>query len=172
SLTAGTFKSIGKLLGLVDDASGPEAPAGPGRAVPPTPTSGFGQPDQFRRGSAFTNNQSFTRGARGFNTSVNFTMNRVRPTVANPSPTTQTNIDVNTSFSPTRLWQLNWSTQYNGAEGRFEAQRLNLTRDLHDWRATFSFMRSPNGNFSFSFLVTLIDLPDIKFDYRQTTLQP
>ena len=66
---------------------------------------------------------------------------------------------------------MNWTTQYDFNAKTFEAQTLNLTRDLHDWRATFSFLRNPNGNFSFSFLITLIDLPDLKFDYRQSTIQ-
>jgi len=171
SLSASTFSAIGRLLGIAGSSSSTVSQPG---ATPGSPTvpSPFGQPNDFRRGTAFTNNQSFTRGGRGFNTSINYTMSRQRPTVANPSPTTQNNIDLNTTFSPTRFWQLAWSTQYNGAQKRFESQQLNLTRDLHDWRATFAFTRSPNGNFAFSFLVTLIDLPDIKFDYRQTTLQP
>jgi hypothetical protein len=160
SLSDATFLSIGRLLGLV----GEEHDA----AVP----SPFGQPPDMRRGSAFTSNQFFARGSRGFNATVNFTLARQRPTPALPEPPTQSNVALNTSFAPTRFWQVNWSTQYNGADRRFESHQLNLTRDLHDWRATFAFTRSPNGNFAFSFLVTLIDLPDIKFDYRQTTIQP
>lgn len=170
SLSEGTFASLGRLLGLVPKADGP-APGGPppGGTRQPSP---FQQPEGLRRGSAFTSNQFYARGARGFNASVNYTLTRQRPTAAVPDPASQSNIALNTSFAPTRFWQVNWTTQYNGAEKRFEAQQINLTRDLHDWRATFAFTRSPNGNFAFSFLVTLIDLPDIKFDYRQSTIQP
>jgi hypothetical protein len=128
--------------------------------------------EDMRRGTGFTSNQNFSRGQRGFNASINLTIARNRPV---PGATTQignrSNIQLNTSFAPTRFWQVNWSTQYDATKKQFQAQQLNLTRDLHDWRATFSFLRSPNGNFSFSFLITLIDLPDLKFDYRQSTIQ-
>jgi hypothetical protein len=171
SLSAGTFRSIGRLFGLVqgeDPADGREPAAPAGQTVP----NPFGQSANMRRGSAFTSNQFYNRGGQGFNAAVNYTLSRRRPTELLPDPQTQSNISLNTSFAPTRLWQVTWNTQYNGALKRFEAHQLNLTRDLHDWRATFAFTRSPNGNFAFSFLVTLIDLPDIKFDYRQTTIQP
>jgi hypothetical protein len=32
-------------------------------------------------------------------------------------------------------------------------------------------VKSSNGNFAFSFSVSLLDEPDIKFDYEQQTLQ-
>jgi len=47
---------------------------------------------------------------------------------------------------------------------------LTLNRDLHDWRATFAFVQSPNGNVVFNFNITLIDQPEIKFDYDQRNL--
>ena len=86
-------------------------------------------------------------------------------------PGTQSNLSLNTSFSPTPMWSISWQTQYNITEGRFESHQLQLERDLHDWRAQFTFGRSPNGNFALFFSVFLMNLPDIKFDYNQTTLQ-
>ena len=50
-------------------------------------------------------------------------------------------------------------------------QQIQLQRDLHDWRASFNFAKSPNGNFALYFSVFLLHLPDLKFDYNQTTLQ-
>ena len=172
SLTDGTFRSIGRLLGLVAQPKKGEAqPAGP-----PTPQrpNQFGGVDDMRRGTAFASNQSFSRGQRGFNANLNLTVARNRPvsgTQGLQAPN-RSNLSLNTSFAPTQFWQVAWNTQYDISNKKFESQQLNLTRDLHDWRATFSFLRSPNGNFQFSFLVTLIDLPDIKFDYRQNTIQP
>ena len=87
-------------------------------------------------------------------------------------PGTQSNLSLNTSFSPTQFWSVSWQTQYNLTDGRFESHQLQLQRDLHDWRAQINFVRSPNGNFSLFFSVYLMNLPDIKFDYNQTTLQP
>jgi hypothetical protein len=172
SLTGRTFHAIGALFGLVpkdkdDQNNNPQQPPG---GVPPDPFNGF------PRGSAFTSPtaQTFQRGSRSFNASINYTLSRVRPPKDPRLPATpnQSNLGLNMSFSPTQFWSLNWNTQYNGTAKRFESQQLNLTRDLHDWRATFNFTKSPNGNFAFSFLITLIDLPEIKFDYRQSTIQP
>ena len=172
SLTDGTFRSIGRLLGLVAQPKKGEAqPAGP-----PTPQrpNQFGGVDDMRRGTAFASNQSFSRGQRGFNANLNLTVARNRPVSGTQrlQAPNRSNLSLNTSFAPTQFWQVAWNTQYDISNKKFESQQLNLTRDLHDWRATFSFLRSPNGNFQFSFLVTLIDLPDIKFDYRQNTIQP
>ena len=164
SLTDGTFRSIGRLLGLVAAVKkGEAAPAGRPTDQRPTP---FGGGDDMRRGTGFASNQSFTRGQRGFNANVNLTVARNRPVSGVPAfrQPNRSNASLNTSFAPTQFWQVSWNTQYDIANKKFESQQLNLTRDLHDWRATFSFLRSPNGNFQFSFLVTLIDLPDIKFD--------
>jgi hypothetical protein len=47
-----------------------------------------------------------------------------------------------------------------------------LTRDLHDWRAQFNFVKNANGNYALYFSVFLLSLPDLKFDYNQTTLRP
>jgi hypothetical protein len=170
SLTESTFLSIGRLFGLASKAD--TAGARPAARPPAgSPIGAFGDED-LRRGSAFTGNQTYSRGQRGFNASVNLTVSRSRPipgVLVNPA--NRSNISLNTSFAPTQFWQVNWTTQYDATNNQFEAQQLNLTRDLHDWRATFTFLRSPNGNFSFSFLITLIDLPDLKFDYRQSTIQ-
>ena len=48
---------------------------------------------------------------------------------------------------------------------------LGLERELHEWRAGFNFVRNPNGNFAFYFSIYLSDLPDLKFDYDQTTFE-
>ncbi len=178
SLTDGTFRSIGRLLGLVSDddpppqQGQPTVPGGSPRAPGQLGQQQFGMMDDMRRGTAFTSNQNFVRGQRGFNASVNYTLNRTRPIPGVARLPSNSNLSLNTSFAPTQFWQVSWNTQYDMTKRTFEAQQVNLTRDLHDWRATFSFLRSPNGNFSFSFLITLIDLPDLKFDYRQSSIQP
>jgi Tat protein translocase TatC len=175
SLSQGTFLSLGRLLGLVAKGTAEGRAGGQRFPSPPVPIGGspFGGGDDLRRGSAFTGNQTFSRGQRGFNANVNYTLSRARPIPGAPASLqgNRSNVSLNTSFAPTQFWQVNWTTQYDATNHRFEAQQLNLTRDLHDWRATFTFLRSPNGNFSFSFLITLIDLPDLKFDYRQSTIQ-
>jgi hypothetical protein len=44
-----------------------------------------------------------------------------------------------------------------------------LQRQLHDWNATFAFMQTPNGAFSFNFLIALKAQPDLKFNYDRST---
>ena len=74
------------------------------------------------------------------------------------------------SFSPTEHWSVSWNTQYNFTLKEFGQHVLRLDRDLHRWRATFSFVKAPNGNFAFNFFVSLLDQPDIKFQYDQRTI--
>ena len=76
-----------------------------------------------------------------------------------------------TNFSPTPFWSLSWSSQYNITDGKFESQVVRLERELHEWRAAFNFVRNPNGNFAFYFSIYLTDLPELKFDYDQTTIE-
>jgi hypothetical protein len=83
----------------------------------------------------------------------------------------QQNIGFSTAFSPTPLWSLSWSAQYNVTDSKFESQVIRLERDLHEWRASFNFVRNANGNVAFFFSIYLTALPDLKFDYDQTTIR-
>jgi hypothetical protein len=74
-------------------------------------------------------------------------------------------------FDPTENWAVSWSTQYNLTKGEFGQHVIRLERDLHRWRATFQFLKSPNGNFAFNFFISLLDQPDIKLNYDQQTLE-
>lgn len=112
----------------------------------------------------------------GFNLTVSYTLNRVPPTtetttvvlVTPPVPSSQ-QLNVNLSFSPSPKWQATWTTVYDFTLRQFSEQFLQLERDLHRWHASFSFAQSPNGNFAFTFFVSLLDEPDIKFNYQQET---
>ena len=73
------------------------------------------------------------------------------------------------AFSPTPNWSLSWRTSYDFVTQQFAEHYVSLERDLHRWHASFSFVKSPNGNFAFSFYVSLLDEPDVKFDYDQRT---
>jgi len=73
----------------------------------------------------------------------------------------------NLSFQPTTAWRVQWQTGYSFSDGRFADHVLTFSRDLHDWEANFDFIRAQNGNFSFSFRVSLKAQPDLKFDYSQ-----
>ncbi|MCA9721734.1 MAG: hypothetical protein KC489_04920, partial [Gemmatimonadetes bacterium] len=169
------------------------------REEPDTLPPSYTQPSTQRlRPGAFSmgNPQlaGMTRG--GFQASVSYSLTRQRPgggTVTTPGqvipggipgddftpiglpftqPDARSSVNLNLSFSPTTFWNVRWSTQYNVTDGRFESHQLQFQRDLHDWRAEFNFARSANGNFALFFNIYLLSLPDIKFDYNQTTLSP
>jgi len=76
-------------------------------------------------------------------------------------------VNMNMGFSPTRNWSATWTTSYDFATRQLAQHLVRLDRDLHRWHASFSFSKSANGNFAFSFNIALTDQPDIKFDYDQ-----
>ncbi|MDE3126956.1 MAG: LPS-assembly protein LptD [Gemmatimonadota bacterium] len=88
------------------------------------------------------------------------------PVYLNP-PTSSVGTSVN--FPLTDKWSAAWRTTYNLVQHKFASQDVQLVRDLHDWRAIFSFTQSPNGNFSFSFQIALTAEPDLKFNYNKGT---
>ena len=73
------------------------------------------------------------------------------------------------SFHFTPLWAMQWGTGFDFEQGRFSDHYVTLQRELHDWRAIFSFTRAPNGNFAFHFFINLIAEPQLKFDYDRST---
>jgi hypothetical protein len=99
----------------------------------------------------------------------NYQLTRSRPSGATTAEDRQS-LGFSTNFSPTPFWSLSWSSQYNITAGEFESQVVRLERELHEWRAGFNFVQNPNGNFAFYFSIYLTDLPELKFDYDQTTI--
>jgi hypothetical protein len=133
-----------------------------------------------RPGSFFSPSQSQLRQpGRAFTASFNYQLSRTRtPFGINPStgepyapvPDRQS-LAFSTNFSPTPFWSLSWNTQYNITDGKFEGQNVRLERELHEWRAAFSYAKNPSGSFAFYFTIYLTDLPELKFDYDQTTIE-
>jgi hypothetical protein len=81
-----------------------------------------------------------------------------------------TNMQFQYSFNLTPKWAAMWSSSYDFEKQLFAAQVVSLQRDMHDWKATFSFTQAPNGNASFSFFISLKAEPEIKFNYDRSTL--
>lgn len=186
TITERTFRSIAAFFGLGS------APGAAG-ATQDTVTTRYTVPTdrRFRPGS-FGAGSPLTMGRqRGMTASVSFSLQRQRdpdtpiaqepldpndpfeplPLPIPPFQGTRSSMSLNLAFAPTTFWSVRWMTQYNFTDGRFESHQLNLERDLHDWRAGFNFVRNANGNFALYFNVYLLSLPEIKFDYNQTTLQ-
>ncbi len=178
SLSAATFS---RILALVTGgpAPAPGAPAAPA-APPPQAGPGLGPP----MGSTGTipqlrGTEDITAGAggggRGLTMSLGYDDQRSRAPAA-PAAGTLTSqghrtLNLSTSFSPTRNWAVSWQTLYDLTTNQFGQHILRLDRDLRRWRATFSFLKSPNGNFAFNFNIVLLDQSDIKFRYDQQTVK-
>ena len=167
SLSGNTFRSIASIFGLAS-----REPSGRPQddVVPPSYVAESGR--RRRPGSFYSSSQSPLRSSgRAFTAAFNYSLSRVRPDPNLPPPEDTQNLGFSTSFSPTPFWALSWSTQYNITDSEFESHVVRLERDLHEWRAGFNFVRNANGNFAFYFSIYLTDLPDLKFDYDQTTFE-
>ena len=78
-------------------------------------------------------------------------------------------LSANSSFHITQKWSATWGTLYDVTHHAFASNQVTLQRDLHDWRAMFSFSQSPNGNSYFSFMIGNKAQPDLKFNYDKPT---
>ena len=87
-------------------------------------------------------------------------------------PPSQATLRANASFDLTPHWAVQWTTGYDFITHRFADNAISMQRNMHDWRAVFAFLQAPNGNFAFSFTVSLIAEPDLKFDYNRRNSRP
>jgi hypothetical protein len=110
---------------------------------------------------------AMTGGSGGWNASMNYTLLRPRAGGAGRGLEANQMITGNVSFRPTDNWGVSWQTGYSITEGEFSDHRLAFMRNLHEWEASFNFVKVQNGNLSFQFLVRLRDHPDLKLDYEQ-----
>jgi Tat protein translocase TatC len=168
AISGNTLRSIGSIFGL-GGRRGPERPSDDEEV----PTSYVADPGRRNRPSSFYNTGQvpFSRGGRGFSANFNYSLSRTREIPGVAPREDQQSLGFSTSFSPTPFWSLSWSSQYNITGGKFESQVVRLERELHDWRAGFNFVRNANGNFAFYFSIHLVSLPELKFDYNQTTFE-
>jgi LptD protein len=170
AISGNTFRAIGSLFGLGGKSSGQA------RGPEQVPTSYVAESGRRPRpGGFFSPTQaSMRQPGRAFTANFNYQLSRTRPPtgVTNPPRTPDhQSLGFSTNFSPTPFWSLSWYTQYNITDGKFEGQNVSLERELHEWRAAFRFAKNPGGNFAFYFTIYLTDLPELKFDYDQTTIE-
>jgi hypothetical protein len=168
AVSGNTFRAIGSIFGL-----GGKKAVGP-RGQEFVPSSYVAESGRRPRpGSFFSTTQAPLGRGGPFSANFNYTLSRTRDvTGPNPRPgTDQQNLGFSTTFSPTPFWNLSWNTMYNITDKKFESHVVRLERDLHEWRAGFNFVRNATGSFAFYFSIYLSDLPDLKFDYDQTTIE-
>ncbi len=181
TLSSATFRSIGALLGLTKEAPKDNRPP-VGQFDPNENDFGAAQQTGMPYGPyGVSGMQGRGGGGREFTAQLNFTLSRPRPIpiVTGPlgsaggratSSAGTSQVKLSTAFSPTQFWSLSWNTLYDLKKSRFQDQLISLTRDLHEWRASFNFAKTATGNFTLFFSVYLIDLPPLKFDYNQSTI--
>jgi hypothetical protein len=163
SLRSGT--GLGDIFGLGSSTSSDRDRANTDAESPQNVDS------QYRlrefQGSYRTDPFANSRGGGSWTASLRYSLVRTRPTESGGQES-QT-IDGTLSFQPTPGWSVRWTTQYNFTQGEFGTQYITLDRDLHRWRASFQFSRSPNGNTLFQVGVRLSDAPELHGDYNQRT---
>jgi len=161
AVTGNTFRSIGSIFGL-----GGSPRAQPESNEVPDPA----EDERLRRNSFYNSGMEPFSGGRSFSANFDYSLSRTRP-APNVVQRNDQSLRFNTNFSPTPFWSLSWGSLYNITDSKFESQSVRLERQLHEWRAGFNFLRNANGNFAFYFSIYLTDLPDLKFDYNQTTFE-
>jgi hypothetical protein len=167
SLSSQTIKG---LLGVLTGSPSGAPVRGPGDSLPPIPNRGV--PGAFKGALDGPSPTNMPGGRRPFAVSVTFDSDRQRPTAATPVGTAANRtVGFAMAFSPSPGWSASWDTQYNMVTKEFGQHVLRLDRDLRRWHATFAFLKAPNGNFAFNFFVSLLDQPDIKFQYDQRTVK-
>jgi hypothetical protein len=82
------------------------------------------------------------------------------------------NLESSMTFHLTPKWAGSWRTNYDFQAHKFGSHQVQLQRELHDWKAIFSFTQAPNGNFAFTFFIALTAEPDLKFNYDKQTYRP
>jgi hypothetical protein len=167
AISGGTVRSLLGLFGLTHKRDSATSAAPPPNYVASQST--YGRPPSFYGYGA---EQSLGVGTnRQFSANFNYSLSRTRREGDTDRIPPQQSLGFSTAFAPTAFWTVSWSAQYNITDSKFESQTVRLERVLHEWRAGFNFVRNPNGNFAFFFSVYLSDLPDIKFDYNQTSIE-
>jgi hypothetical protein len=183
AITPATLRGIGSLFGLGHHGAPPPAPGGAAAPGAPAPDTGAGGALLFGR-KTFAGPGALPYGpggaggaGGGFQLALAYNSARTRPnadTVSTGVPFIagaggRSTLTLNLAFSPTAHWALTWGSQYDFDTQQFGDHTIRLERDLHRWHASFSFLKSANGNFAFSFYVSLLDESDIKFNYEQQT---
>jgi hypothetical protein len=168
-ISENTLRSIGSIVGL----GGKGRDRDERRRDEEIPSYVAQSGRRSRPGSFFDSSESPLRpgGGRSFTASFNYSLTKTRPVPDAPDRPEVQNLGVNMSFSPTPFWSLSWSTNYDITKGKFQGHVVRLERDLHEWRAGFNFVENPSGTFAIYFSIYLTDLPDLKFDYDQTTFE-
>jgi hypothetical protein len=110
-------------------------------------------------------------GARreGWDARVAYSLRRPRDSTPGSQLRAQM-VSATLSFAPTENWDATWQTSFDVEENRFNDHIVRLSRDLHEWEASFGFRQTALGNWSFQFEVSLKANRDLRFDHEQRSM--
>ena len=172
---SGFLRTLGRMLGIEPDTNPEPAPEPEPEVIDPASQQFSDSPlDQFTGFDSeriipsqdpFDNRPT----GQGWRADVNYSLNRPRGTERG-NPLRAQMVQGRLSFTPSESWTVDWSTSYDVEARRFNDHVVNLRRDLHEWEARFGFVQTTTGNWSFQFEVALRANQDLRFDYRQRSL--
>lgn len=106
----------------------------------------------------------------GFNYNLSVGQGEFKPEIKEYGYKWRQDLSFNGSFSPTKNWRLNFSANYNFDEKKITNMSCNVTRDLHCWSMTASFIPlGPYKSYHFSIAVKSSLLQDLRY---QQSSQP
>lgn len=172
---SGVLRALGGLLGIEARPQPDSVAAEPQpELVDPTlqqvPDGPLDQFVGFDSDRVIPGQDPFDRGSPGgWRADLNYSLTRPRSS-ARGSLLRGQMVQARLSFAPSAQWTVDWSTSYDAEARRFNDHVVNLRRDLHEWEARFGFVQTATGNWSFQFEVALRANQDLRFDYRQRSL--
>lgn len=178
----GLFSRKGKKDGKEDD-SGPGSSQSSSASETPPPGSGLDASMRGGGGKSLMGGKDISLGTYdsdgyleneinwniGFSYSMNLGYNMQEFDTKKKEYKYQLRHDLsfNGQFNPTRNWNFNFSANYNFEQKKITNMTCNLTRDLHCWSMTASFIPiGPFKSYNFSIQVKSTLLQDLK--YRQS----
>lgn len=106
----------------------------------------------------------------GFNYNLSLGWGEFNPRIKEYDYKWRHDLSFNGQFSPTTNWRFNFSANYNFEENRITNMTCNVTRDLHCWSMTASFIPlGPFKSYNFTIAVKSSLLQDLKY---QQSSQP
>ncbi len=174
-------QSVEKLLALFSkdkrENSEDETPPNSNNNAPPgLPPNNFNKDKEgngsLMGGSSAANEEFDTNGylknkmdwSFSFNYNLSLGQGEFRPEIKEWGYKWRHDLSFNGHFSPTRNWRFNFSANYNFEEKQITNMTCNITRDLHCWSMTASFI--PVGvykSYNFTIAVKSQLLQDLKY---------
>jgi hypothetical protein len=180
---SGLVQAIRRLFGVAPEPVTPPVQPDPTAPVIPStellPDDPLGQVTGFDSDRIIPGQDDQFGPARreGWQASVNYSLSRPRDFGSALGPAFETGslraqmLQGQFSFAPSENWTVDWSTSYDIELRTFNDHVVSLRRDLHEWEARFGFLQTATGNWSFQFEVALRANEDLRFDYRQRSLE-